>query len=83
VAVCRYRATAPETCGAAIEVPDSTKYVLVAEEYLGHAEMIESPGAKISTQSPKLDQGVSVSFALIAPTEIVPGVPAGVELHAD
>jgi hypothetical protein len=54
----------------------------VAEEYLGQAETIESPGAKISTQSPKFDHAVSASFELIAPTEIVPGVPAGVVLHA-
>jgi hypothetical protein len=55
----------------------------VAEEYLGQAETIESPGAKISTQSPKFDQVVSASFILMAPTEIVPGVPAGVVLQAD
>ena len=55
----------------------------MAEEYLGQAETIESPGAKISTQSPKFDQAVSASLELIAPTEIVPGVPAGVVLQAD
>jgi hypothetical protein len=64
-------------------VPDSDAYVLVNDEYFGHAETTESPGAKISTQSPKFDQAVSASFVLIAPTEIVPGVPAGVVLQAD
>jgi hypothetical protein len=83
VVVCKYRATAPLTCGAAMDVPDSARKVLANDEDFGQAETTESPGAKMSTQSPKFDHAVSASLALIAPTEIVPGVPAGVVLQAD
>jgi hypothetical protein len=38
-------------CGAAIDVPVSKAYVS-KEKFLGQVDMIDSPGAKISTQSP-------------------------------
>ena len=37
----------------------------------------------MSTHSPKLVKDGSASFAFEAPTEIVPGVPAGVMPHAE
>jgi hypothetical protein len=48
----RYRAAAPATCGAAIEVP---LIVLVASGEVYHAEVIEEPGARMSTQRPVLE----------------------------
>ena len=44
-----WRAMAPATCGAAIEVPDS---VLVAEVEVHHADVMSCPGAKRSTHEP-------------------------------
>ena len=41
VAVCKYLATAPATCGAAIEVPVSPTYVFEVVKYLGHVETID------------------------------------------
>ena len=43
------RATAPETCGQAIEVPE---IVLVALSEVAHAALIDEPGAWMSTQLP-------------------------------
>ena len=42
-------ATAPETCGQAIEVPEM---VLIAVSLVGHAAVIELPGAYTSTHVP-------------------------------
>ena len=41
VADCKYLATAPATCGAAIDVPVSPTYVFVLDKYLGHAETMD------------------------------------------
>ena len=49
---CRYNAAAPATCGVAMEVPE---IVLVAVEEVYQAEVIEEPGARISTTVPKLE----------------------------
>ena len=46
---CKYSATTPTTCGVAIDVPLKTA---VAELLLYHAEVMLTPGAKISTQVP-------------------------------
>jgi hypothetical protein len=46
-------ATTPATCGAAIEVPD------IMEEEVGlviAAEMIRTPGARMSTQEPRFEK---------------------------
>lgn len=48
----RYNAAAPATCGVAIEVPEM---VVVAVEEVYHAEVMEEPGARISTTEPKLE----------------------------
>src|SRR5690606_5675097 len=48
----RMSAAAPAACGDAIEVP---LMVLVALLLVCHAEVIEVPGAKMSTQVPKLE----------------------------
>ena len=42
-------AAAPATCGDAIEVP---LIELVAVSLVRHAEVIDEPGAKMSTQEP-------------------------------
>src|SRR5689334_22994556 len=49
---CSNRAAAPATCGVAIEVPS---IVFVAVLLVYQAEVIEEPGANISTQGPKLE----------------------------
>jgi hypothetical protein len=49
---CRYRATAPATNGAAIEVPDCVAYVFVMPERNGYADLMDEPGENISTHSP-------------------------------
>jgi hypothetical protein len=41
VADCKYRATAPVTCGAAIEVPVSPAYVFMANRYFGQLEITD------------------------------------------
>ena len=46
---CRYRAATPATCGVAIDVP---LMVLVAVLLLIHAEVMPTPGAKMSTHVP-------------------------------
>jgi hypothetical protein len=38
VAICKYLATAPATCGAAIEVPVSPAYVFKVELYFGQLD---------------------------------------------
>lgn len=48
----RYNAAAPATCGVAIEVPE---IVLVAVEEVYQVEVMEEPGARISTIEPKLE----------------------------
>ena len=50
--VCRKRATAPETNGAAIEVPDCVAYVFVTPDRNGYADLMDEPGEKISTHCP-------------------------------
>ena len=44
-----YRAATPATCGLAMEVPEM---VLIAVLLVNHADVINSPGAKISTIEP-------------------------------
>ena len=50
---CRYRAATPVVCGAAMEVPVS---VAVAVSLVFQVEVMPTPGANQSTQSPKLAQ---------------------------
>ena len=51
----KYSAATPAACGAAIEVP---LIRAVAESPETDVEVMLWPGAKMSTQDPKLDQGV-------------------------
>lgn len=48
----RYNAAAPATCGVAMEVPDKVA-VAVVPEY--EADLMDEPGARISTIVPKLE----------------------------
>ena len=54
----RYSAAAPATCGVAIEVP---LIVLVAVSLVFQAEVMLEPGAKRSTQVPKLENDARAS----------------------
>jgi hypothetical protein len=60
-------ATTPATCGAAIDVPD------MMEEEVGlviAAEIICVPGARMSTQEPRLENSAKKSLESVAPTVI-------------
>ena len=50
--VCKKRATAPETNGAAIDVPDCVAYVFVTPDRNGYADLMDEPGENISTHNP-------------------------------
>ena len=60
-------ATTPATCGAAIEVPDLLE---VDVGLLIAAEMICTPGAKMSTQEPRFEKSAKESVEPVAPTVI-------------
>src|SRR5690606_31708954 len=76
---CRYSATAPATCGDAIEVP---LMLLVALLEVCHAEVIELPGAKRSTQLPQLEKLERASELVVEPTVIAAAARAGETLQA-
>ena len=67
-------ATAPVTCGVAIDVP---LIMLVAELDPIQAEVMFTPGAEISTQLPVLLNDASTSLLSVAPTVIAFGTRAG------
>src|SRR5215204_7468747 len=75
----RISAAPPATCGAAIEVP---LMVLVAVSLVFHAEVMPSPGAKMSVQVPKLENDALASVRVLALTVMASGVRAGVKLQA-
>src|SRR5687767_5370953 len=75
----RRRARAPATCGVAMDVP---LMVLVAVSLPIQAEVTLSPGAKMSTQVPQLENQARASVLLVAATVIASGVRAGVLLQA-
>jgi hypothetical protein len=62
---CSTRAAAPATCGAAMEVPLN---MAVSVSLVCEAEVIASPGAKISRQLPKLEKNQRESEDVVAPT---------------
>src|SRR5262249_1940323 len=72
-------AAAPTTCGVAIDVP---LIVLVAVSLVFHAEVIPTPGAKMSRQVPKLENDAFWSLLWVAPTVIAAGTRAGEVLQA-
>ena len=75
----KIRAATPATCGDAIEVPESATGV---EKFLASADGIETPGAKISTHSPKLENDARLSNLSVAPTVIASGADAGDAVQA-
>src|SRR4051794_24499772 len=72
-------AAAPATCGVAIEVP---LMVLVAVSAVFHAEVMSTPGAKMSVQVPKFEKEARASVLVVALTVIASGTRAGVKLQA-
>jgi hypothetical protein len=73
------RAAAPATCGVAMDVP---LMVLVAVSLVNQAEVMFTPGAKLSRQVPKLEKDARLSLMSVAPTVMAAGVLAGVKLQA-
>src|SRR5258708_27264117 len=76
---CKYNATAPATCGVAIEVP---LIVFVAVLLPIHADVMFTPGALIFTQLPKLEKYANASLMSVAPTVMALGVLDGDSLQA-
>ena len=72
-------AATPATCGDAIDVPEM---VLVAVSLVRHAEVMLLPGAKMSTQVPKLENEERASLVVVEPTVIALATRAGDELQA-
>ena len=60
----RTKAPAPAACGEAMEVPLS---VAVAVSEVLQVERIDEPGAKVSTQVPKLENEERTSEMVVAP----------------
>src|SRR5690606_38292407 len=60
----RYSAATPATCGLAMDVPEM---VFSASSPSIQAEVISSPGARMSTHSPQFDHGVAESAESVAP----------------
>jgi hypothetical protein len=75
----RSSATAPATCGVAIDVPD---HVAVAVSPVEMELVIAEPGACISTQLPQLLYDAFVSVESVAPTVMAVRSEAGETLHA-
>ena len=75
----RRRATAPATCGEAIEVPD---IVVVAVSLVWYADNVPTPGAQMSRQEPKLEKLAFASVMSVAPTVIADAARAGEKSHA-
>mmetsp|Transcript_5690 Transcript_5690/g.11853 ORF Transcript_5690/g.11853 Transcript_5690/m.11853 type:complete len:233 (+) Transcript_5690:545-1243(+) len=72
-------AAAPATCGEAIDVPS---YTSVAPFPVSTADVIPSPGAKMSTHVPQLLKSARRSFSVLAPTVIASAADAGEVLQA-
>src|SRR5215470_5201799 len=75
----RMSAAAPVTCGVAIDVP---LMVLVAVSLVFHAEVMFTPGAKMSVQVPKLEKEARLSLMSLALTVMASATRAGVKLQA-
>ena len=70
-------ATAPATCGVAIDVPLDERVPPAS-----HVEVIDCPGANMSTHVPVLEKLARESADVDAPTVIAVSSPAGEKLHA-
>jgi hypothetical protein len=57
-------------------------HVAVAVSLVFNAEVMLLPGAKMSTQAPKLEKDERASALVVAPTVIAVGSLAGEKLHA-
>ena len=68
------KATAPATCGAAMDVPES---MTVSVEDRWPAERMLTPGAKMSSNVPKLENDARESLDAVAPTVMAEGSDAG------
>ena len=79
MALDRYAAAAPATCGHAMLVP---LIVLVASSSPIQADFTSEPGAKMSTHAPKLEKPLLASSRAVAPTVIAVGAFAGEYPHA-
>jgi hypothetical protein len=75
----KYKAATPATCGEAIEVP---LIVFVAVLLVYQADVMLEPGAKISTQVPKLENDERASELVVEPTVIALETRAGEKLQA-
>ena len=72
-------ATAPVTCGAAIDVPDLLQVAVLVSE---HAACMELPGASTSTHGPRLEKPERPSEKVVEPTVNACGAEAGDSAHA-
>src|SRR5262245_65711052 len=75
----RYRAAAPTTCGAAIEVPLS---VLTATSLVAYDDKMLWPGAQMSRHAPKFENPAFRSVIVDAPTVIASPTSPGDVVHA-
>ena len=74
-----HRARTPETCGVAIDVPDSTCDAVTEAM---PAEMMPVPGAKTLTQAPQLEYHERRSSMSDAATDTTEASLAGDMVHA-
>ena len=77
--VSRNKAATPATCGEAIDVPE---IVFVAVSLVLQEDVMLEPGAKISTQVPKLENEERASLVVVEPTVSAFGARAGDTLQA-
>jgi hypothetical protein len=76
---CKYNAAIPATCGDAIEVPDHVAVFVVPPII---ADVMLTPGAKMSRHVPQLENDARASVDDVAPTVIADAALDGDELHA-
>jgi len=77
--VLQIEAAMPATCGQAMDVPEIV-FVAVLEPI--QADMMLLPGAKVSTQVPKLEKLERASVLVLEPTQMPKGADAGEVLQA-
>ena len=75
----RYTAAAPATCGDAIDVP---LIVAVAVLLVMYADVMDEPGALMSTHVPQFENEDLASVFVVEPTVMALGVLAGERPHA-
>ena len=75
----RYTAAAPATCGEAIDVP---LIVAVAVVLVMYADVMDDPGALMSTHVPQFEKEDLASVLVVEATVMAVGVLAGERSHA-